>query len=444
MTTPIRRRDKQIILQALRAGIAPGRGLAHLQVGRAAEIEALSSDLALVRDGGAAARFIVGDYGSGKTFFLQVIRNAAQKANCVTMHADISQDARLYGTGGRVLSLFSTLVSSTGTKSQPGGGAMTEVLESFITACIEESRKHGIDHETAIRRRVSDLRRFRGGHIFSDVIITYWRALRANDDTVRQNVVRWLRGEYKTKTESNRAIGVNGIIGDTDLLPSLQILATLIRKAGYRGLMVELDELAVLSRLGEPSRSRNYEQILTMINSLLGGESPHLAIVFSGTPNFVTDSARGLYSYSPLRQRISANEFLRDGLKDTASLLITLDPLSPTDLWVLLENVHRVYTSNGQRDPLPDPNAALEKFFHHAANQLGGLERVTAREVTRSWLHFLDILDQNRTLDWHTLLEGIAVAPDVEEPLDNWLAGSDSPMPATHSTEGAELADFQL
>lgn len=443
MSTPVRQRDRQAILSALRAGVVPTRGLDHLQVGRAAEVEALVGDIRVVRDGGSTMRVLVGDYGSGKSFFLQVIRQAAQRAGCVTMHADVTQDTRLYGTGGRVRALLSTLVASTGTKSQPEGGAMAEVLERFVSSALEESRKRGTDVEPVVRERLSELTQYRNGHQFADVILAYWEGVRRNDDFRRAAAIRWLRAEYRLASEAKEALGVRGIIGDEDLLPMLRLMAILVSRAGYGGLIVQLDELAVLARLRRNTRDQNYEQILTMVNSLLTGRAEHLMVVLAGTPEFVVNPIHGLYSYGALRQRLSTNEFLRPGLRDTASPVLTLEPLTPEDLWVLLENVHRVYCSNNQRDPFPDPKVAVQGFLDHAGHQLGGLARVTPREATRSWLQFLDILDQNRKEDWRSVLGEVAVAPDhqIEVPQVDEAGELE---PATGSESGESLASFRI
>lgn len=415
MTTPVRKRDREAILSALRAGVVPHRGLRHLQVGRDDEISALSDDIEMIKDGGATIRFAVGPYGSGKSFFLQVIRSAAQSAGLVTMNADVAQDARLYGTGGRVRSLFSTLVASAGTKTQPDGGAMAEVLERFVGLAQEKARKTDRDVADVVREQLADLRQYRNGHEFSDVVLAYWEGVRRHDDERREAAVRWLRGEYRTRTEARVALGVTGVIGDDAFYDSLRLLALLVHKAGYGGLMVEFDELAVLARLNGPTRMQNYEQILHMINNQHAGHARHLGIVFAGTPEFVSDPIRGLYSYGALRQRLSPNEFLRPGLRDTASPVISLQPLSIEDLMVLLENVHTVFKSNQTRDPLPDRDRAVAAFTDHATGQLGGIEHLTPREVTRSWLQFLDVLHQNPREQWEVVLGAVPVVPDLDD-----------------------------
>jgi hypothetical protein len=409
-------------------------------VGRAAEVEALAADIRTVKDGGTAFRVVVGEYGSGKSFFLQVIRQAAQRADCVTLKADIAQDMRLYGTGGRVRRLYTNLVASAGTKSQPDGGALAEVLERFISAAGRESERRGFDEGHIIRERLADLAFYQGGYLFIDVVLAYAEGVRLGDESLREGALRWLRGEYRTVTEARQALGVGGVIGDADLYPMLRLLAVLVTKAGYGGLVVELDELSVLARLNRSSRDQNYEQILTMVNSLLGGQAQHLMVVMAGTPEFVADPVRGLHSYAALRQRLSANTFGRPGLRDTASSVIGLEALTAEHLWLLLENVHRVYCSNA-RDPLPDRDAVLGAFLDHAARQLGGLASLTPREATRSWLHFLDILDQNRGEDWHSVLGVVPVNADLEpaEPDDGF-----APLVATGGIAGDGVADHRL
>ncbi len=413
MAAPVRARDRQAVLNALRTGVVPARGLEHIQVGRAAEVEALTRDIRHVKDGGSAVRFITGEYGSGKSFFLTVMRQAAQRAGCVTMNADVSQTSRLYGTGGKVRTLISTLVASTSTRSQPEGGALVEVLERFCEVVRERAAKEGRDMVSVARRSLEDVRGLQGGFAFADVVVGYALSSRDGDEARREASLRWLRAEYTLKSEARAALGVTAILGDADLYPLLRLFALLCRKAGYGGLVVNLDELGVLSAVVKSARQQNFETILTMVNDLLQGRSEGLAVFFASVPDFVSDNVRGLYSYGALRSRLAPNEFIGRDMQDTAGPVISLRPFEADDLLVLLENVHRVYCSNGQRDPLPDEEP-MAKFLEHAAAQLGGLEHVSPREGTKSWLHFLDALDQNRRKDWRELLPDVAVSVDLQ------------------------------
>ncbi|NAZ80253.1 ATP-binding protein [Kineococcus sp. R8] len=445
MTTPVRKNDRIAILNALQAGVAPSRGLEHLQVGRGEEVSALTQDLGHVKDGGSAVRFIVGEYGAGKSFFLQVIRQAAQRAGFVTMQADITQDSRLYGTDGRVRALHSSLVASAGTKTQPEGGAMGEVLERFIDSCGVIARERGEDREDVIRERLVALEKYRGGYEFVDVILSYAEAVRQGDEERRSGVLRWLRGEYRIKSEARAAIGVNGMIGDADLFPSMRLMASLVRLAGYAGLLVELDEMGVLLRLNRVTRDANYEQVLTMVNSLLGGHADHLMMVFAGVPEFVTHPTTGLYSYGALRQRLSGNRFAGGDLQDNSGPVIELQQLVVEDLYVLLENVHRVFCSNGQRDPVDgELGEAISAFLEHAGAQLGGFTQLTPREATRSWLQFLSILVQNPRQAWRPLLGQVGVHEDTGPAVtDSFPLFSSSTAEVSDSNDG-DLAGFRV
>jgi hypothetical protein len=414
MSAPIRRRDRDAMLNSLRAGVAPSCGFEHIQVGRAAEVEALGDDIRLVRDGGSAARFIVGGYGSGKTFFLQVMRHAAQRAGCLTMNANVSQNARIYGSAGKVRTLISGLVASTASRSQPNGGALGELLQKFVSICQDKAQDDGRDLMRVARDALSDLRGYTRGFEFVEVVLVYVRASRDGDPYILECCERWFRAEYRLKSEAKAAIGVNGIVGDTDLYPLLRLFAALSRRAGYRGLVVELDEMGVMDNYQKGVRDQSYEELLTMLNDLHTGRAEGLAMFFAGVPEFVRDPVRGLYSYPALRSRLATSEFVQPGMVDTAGPVIDLAPFSAEDLQILVENIHRVYVSNGQRDPLPaDDLTPLSALLEHCADQLGGLKHLTAREASKRLIGFLDVQNLNPKLDWRTVLG--RVQPELDE-----------------------------
>jgi P-loop Domain of unknown function (DUF2791) len=444
MSSPIRRRDRESLLNALRMGVPPSRGFQHVQVGRADEVEALANDIRLIKDGGSATRFIVGSYGSGKTFFLQVIRNAAQNAGCLTMHADITQYSRLSGTGGKVRALVSALVASAGTKGQPEGGALEEVLDRFVAVCEERAHTEHREVKWVARDALASLTGFTRGFDFVAVVLVYLQATRESDSAKRSACMQWFRAEYRLNGEAKAALGINSIVTDADLYPLLRLFAVLARRAGFSGLIVEIDEMGVLDGHARQVRDANYEQLLTMINDLHSGRPEGLEIVFAGTPEFVVNPVRGLFSYPALKSRLAPNEFARPGMVNTAGPVILLTPVTGEDLMVLMENVHRIYCSNGQRDPLPEGDSRpFTGFLDHCAEQLGGFEYVSAKRASQQFLQFLDILDQNRKSDWRGVLDQLEPALDlapasvVDEELDSILAAGES-EPAN------DLADFQL
>ena len=245
----IRPRDRDAIIQSLRAGVVPRVGQQHIQVGRADEVSALVDDIDRVADGGSAFRLIVGEYGAGKSFFLNLVRSIALERKLVTVHADLSPERRLQSTGGQARGLYAELMRNLSTRAKPEGGAMQSVVERFITSALNSARSQGADPEAVIHERLADLQEMVGGYDFAEIIAAYWRAYDTGNDQLRSDVVRWLRGEFSTRTDSRQALGVRTIIDDRTFYDHLKLLARLVRLAGFSGLLVCLDEMVNLYKM---------------------------------------------------------------------------------------------------------------------------------------------------------------------------------------------------
>lgn len=250
-TTPIKARDRDVILQALAAGVVPRTGLRHVQVGRAAEVGALVRDIDRLADGGSAMRFVIGEYGAGKTFFLNLIRLIALERKCVTIHADLAPDRRIHATAGQARGLYAEAVRNMATRTKPEGGALSSVVERFVTDCMNEAGRRNIPVERMIDERLASLQEHVGGYDYATVLKAYWRGSEEGDEVLKTSALRWLRGEYSTKTEARQARGVRNIIDDGDVYDSLKLLAAFVRLAGYSGLLVVFDEMVNLYKLPE-------------------------------------------------------------------------------------------------------------------------------------------------------------------------------------------------
>ena len=306
----IRQRDRDAILQSLSAGVVPRRGLQHVQVGRAQEVSALLRDLERVLDGGSAIRFVIGEYGSGKSFFLHLIRTTALEKQMVTMHGDLTPDRRIFATGGQARSLYTELARNLSTRTNPDGGGFQSVVERFIGEAQKTARDTGTETEDVIHERLVSLTELVGGYDFADVVAAYWRGHDQGNADLKASAVRWLRGEYTTKTDARRDLGVRTIIDDGNIYDMLKLLARFVRLAGYGGLLVAFDEMVNLYKLANTrARNSNYEQILRIFNDCLQGSVGHLGFLMAGTPEFLTDTRRGLYSYEALQSRLSENMF---------------------------------------------------------------------------------------------------------------------------------------
>jgi hypothetical protein len=432
-STRIRPRERDSILQSLRSGVVPRVGLQHVAVGRPDEIKALLEDIARIGDGGSGSRFVIGEYGAGKTFFLHLVRSIALQRNLVTAHADLAPDRRLQATGGQARGLFSELMRNIATKAQPDGGAMTAVVEKFVSTALTEARKREISPESVIREKLGDLSELVGGYDFAEVIAAYWRGYDTGNEQLRTDAVRWLRGEFHAKTDARTALGVRSIIDDSGVYDQLKLMARLAKLAGFSGLLVCLDEMVNLFKLSSAAaRSANYEQILRIINDGLQGSAAHLGFLFGGTPDFLADPRRGLYSYPALQSRLAENTFATGGLVDYSGPVLRLANLSQEDFFQLLRNLRHVQAGGDPtRYLLPDP--ALEAFMSHCSSRIGDAYFRTPRMTIKAFLDFLAILEYNPSTDWRQLLGNVHVDVD-EDPALN-IAGNTPP----HDTD--DVAD---
>ncbi len=409
----IRRKDRDLILQALSAGVVPRVGLRHIQVGRSREVEALVRDIDRIADTGSSMRFVIGEYGAGKTFFLNLIRLIALERKCVTVHADLAPDRRVHATGGQARGLYAEAVRNMATRTRPEGGALPSVVERFVTECVREAEAAGSPVERTIDRRLAPLLDMLGGHDFAAVLKAYWRGHEDGDDALKSSALRWLRAEYATKTEARQALPVRSIIDDADVYDTFKLLSGFVRIAGYAGMLVVFDELVNLYKLqSAQARNQNYEQILRMLNDVLQGNVEGLGFVLGGTPDFLLDSRRGLYSYQALQSRLAENSFATDGRVDMSGPVLRLQSLSPEDLLVLLSNIRAVFALEDPAAHLV-PDEALTAFMEHCNRRIGEAYFRTPRNTIKAFVQFLSMLEQNPGTDWRDLLGG--VAPEVEE-----------------------------
>lgn len=411
----IRPKERDAILHSLRAGVVPRTGLDLIQVDRDAEIKELLEDLACVADGGSVVRFVIGAYGSGKTFFLNLIRTVALKQGLITAHADLTPDRRLHGTGGQARSLYAELMKNVATRTKPEGAALNNVVERFVTTALSEANETGTGVEQVIRERSAQLAEMVGGYDFAAVVSAYWRGHDTSDDLLKSNAIRWLRGEFSTKTDARSALGVRSIVDDSNGFDHLKLLARLARLAGYQGLVVCLDEMVNLYKLANAqARSANYEEILRIVNDSLQGTAVGLGFLLAGTPEFVYDTHRGLYSYPALQSRLAENRFAVDGRRDLSGPVLALQNLSPEDLYILLDKLRNVY-AYGDPARFLVPDEALKRFMEHCSKRVGEAYFRTPRHTIIAFINLLSILEQNPGLSWSDALGGVDVEVDSHD-----------------------------
>lgn len=424
----IRPRDRDTIIQALAAGVVPRIGLRHIQVGRAREVNALVADIDRISDEGSAMRFVIGEYGAGKTFFLNLVRLIALERRCVTIHADLAPDRRIHATAGQARGLYAEAIRNMATRTKPEGGALPSIVERFVTERVQEAGERSISVERAIDEKMAPLQEYVGGHDFAAVLKTYWRGSEEGNDSLKAAALRWLRAEYSTKTEARQALGVRNIIDDADVYDSLKLLSAFVRLAGYAGLLVIFDEMVNIYKLqSSQARNQNFEQILRILNDVLQGNAEGIGFVFGGTPEFLMDSRRGLYSYQALHSRLAENSFATDGRIDMSGPVLRLQNLTPEDLLVLLMNIRSVFAGGDPaRHLVPDP--ALAAFMDHCNKRIGEAYFRTPRNTIKAFVQFLSVLEQNPRVDWRELIGATDIIPDEDAALDFAIDNADDEL----------------
>jgi hypothetical protein len=447
----IRERERDAILQSLQAGVVPKTGQQYIQVGRAGDLEALVKDIDRIVDGGSAFRFIIGEFGSGKSFFLMLVRAVALERKMVTLYADLSPERRLLGSGGQARSLYGELVSNMATRAKPDGQALASVVEKFVTSANEEAQSRSVDTNQIFNERFERLREMVGGYDFATVIQKYWEGFEQGNAELQNNAIRWLRGEFATRTEARNALGVTTIIDNTNWYDYLKLLAKFVRMADYTGLLVCLDELVNLYKLNHSiSRNNNYEQLLRMLNDSLQGSAGGIGWLLGGTPEFLLDPRRGLYSYPALQSRLAENTFAVGGLVDRTGPVLRLASLSSEDFYILLTKLRNVY-ARGDESKYLLPDEALTGFMNHCAQRIGDAYFRTPRNTIKEFINLLSVLDQNPSVAWQSILSDVRVAPEANPDLvplpDDSLIhdqSPSSPVPTLGESDDDELSSFKL
>ncbi|WP_303214414.1 ATP-binding protein [uncultured Enorma sp.] len=486
------KRVAAVIINSLKGGVVPRIGLPYITVGREAEIRALLTDLSLIADGGASFRFLVGRYGSGKSFLLQTIRTHAMGEGFVVADADLSPERRLQGGQGQGLATYRELMRNLSTKTRPEGGALMLILDRWIsnlqmqiagelgTGAVAPggaattgstpvsngatapdgtpvpngaAAPGGAPNDSAlnravearIREQVASLEEMVHGFDFARLLTLYYRAVVDGNDELKGNVARWFRGEYRTKTEARQELGVSIIIGDDDWYDYVKLFAQFLKGAGYQGMLVLIDELVNLYKIpNSVTRQYNYEKILTMYNDTLQGKAHHLGIIMGGTPQSIEDRRRGVFSYEALRSRLTQGRFAAEGMRDMLAPIIHLHPLTYEELLVLIEKLQQIHAGYfGYEARLNESD--LVQFLQIEFGRVGADTHLTPREVIRDFIELLDIAYQNPSTPVASILSGVGGSGDGGEGEGGGAQQSSlSVTAATGQRDASEFAEFKI
>lgn len=412
--TKVPKRIARTVLNSLKGGVVPRIGLPYVTVGRKSEIEALLHDVDIISEGGASFRFIVGRYGSGKSFLIQTIRNYVMDKGFIVADADLSPERRLQGTRGQGLATYRELIGNLATKTRPEGGALTLILDRWISSVqAQAAQETGLQPgdpalSAAVDRKIlavtSQISELVHGFEFATLLSKYYHAYIEQDDETRMKVIRWFRGEYALKREAKEALGVNIIITDDDWYDYLKLFAVFFRLAGYAGMMIMIDELVNIYKIPNSiTRQYNYEKMLTMYNDTLQGKAKYLGIIMGATPQAVEDRRRGVYSYEALRSRLAEGKFSRPGARDMLAPVIRLEPLTAAEMLVLCDKLAAMHAGlYGYSQSVTDED--LAEFIKIEFSRVGADSNITPREVIRDFIELLDLMYQHPEMKLADLL----------------------------------------
>jgi hypothetical protein len=396
-------RIANILINALKGGVVPRVGLEYITVGRTEEITAILHDIDLISDGSASFRFIVGKYGSGKSFLLQTIRNYATAKGFAVVDADLSPERRFAGTKGQGLATYKELIQNLSTKSKPDGGALPLILEKWISGIQAQVKAQndaeGEEFDRMVEKQIysvaSSLEGMVNGFEFAKAIVTYWRAYRQDDAAMKSNVLKWFRGEYPSRKEAKADLDINFIVTDETWYDFLKIFAIFLVSAGYKGLLVLIDELVNIYKIPNSiTRQNNYEKILTMYNDVLQGKAKHIGFLMGGTPQCIEDKYKGVFSYEALRSRLAEGHFATEDIKDLTAPIIRLQMLTQEEMYVLVEKIRDIHAQLFNYSPTLNHDDLIY-FLTVEYNRVGAQTHITPREIIRDFIELINILHQN-------------------------------------------------
>ncbi|SFJ76856.1 ATP-binding protein [Myroides guanonis] len=435
MVTSIKPKEATAIVNSLIGGVVPKIGVQHIAVGRNEEINAFVSSLEDVKNGHSIVKFWIGDFGSGKSFMLHLLNTVALKQKFVIANGDFTPENRLYSNDGKSVLLYSAIMNNLAIQTKPEGGALPILLQKWIEGVMSKTAKaNGIALteitqeqylplvQENIMETINELSDV-GAYDFGTVIMKYYEGFINSDENLKKFALKWLKGEYKTKTEARAELGIREIINDHNYYDMLKNFCKLFVSMGYSGFMINLDEAINLYKIqNSGTREKNYEKILTIYNDCLQGKVENLFFNFAGTKDFLENPRRGLFSYNALKTRLETNRFETLEMRDFAQPVIKLRPLDHNEVYVLLKNLQTIFDQN-YKVVSPIVDSDIQIFMEEIYNKPGASEFLTPREVTRDFLNILNLLRQNPNLDKNTLFKELIIS---DERQDNDLSYLDS------------------
>jgi hypothetical protein len=399
-----RRRE---IIDALRRGTVPQRGLDVFAVGLDRFSLALDEELGRAAQGGAVFKAVRGEYGSGKTFFGRWLQERAKRQRFATAEVQISETEtpphRLETVYRRAMERLST--------ADCFQGAFRAVIDGWFYGLEEEilaEGKTGSQDDTALARQTEDLLERRLAAVskntpqLSLALRAYRRAQRQNDVATADGLIAWLAGQPHIGAAVKRAAGLKGDVDHFAALSFLQGLLVVLRDSGFAGLLVVLDEIETLQRVRGDVREKGLNALRQLVDEIDAGRFPGLYLLITGTPAFF-EGPQGVRRLEPLAQRLHVDFRTEARFDNLRAVQVRLPGFSHEGLVEVGKKVRDLYAIDAQaRDRVlaRGDDAVLDTLARAVTGNLGGKVGVAPRLFLKKLVgEVLDRIDQFEDFD---------------------------------------------
>ena len=400
------------IVTALNSGLVPRSGIENIMVGREDVLIQIEIDLDNVSTGLSLTKFIIGKYGTGKSFMQAAITQKGYAKNFVVSKVDFSPYRRLYNNDGMGRATYVEIIKNMTTKTS-SSNTIESIIEMWIgnqISLFSSEPDFDLTNENYInkiilniKKEIKDMDTCFGGTDFSDVLTLYLKAYIEGNTEKQRECIKWISGEYPNVSLAKHDLGVSVIINDQNYYEFLKVICRFVVLAGYSGLIINFDEVVNLYKISiKTIRDKNYEMILRIFNDTIQGDVHNLFITFSGTPQFLEDEFKGLFSYGALKRRLSSNKYEDNDIYDYSQPVIKLRSLTNEEIFKLLKkliNIHELYYKY-------ESNISNEDIIEYIRVQFNNLEnnKITVGEIVRDFFGLLNVLQKNQQLNIRQLI----------------------------------------
>lgn len=386
--------NAESIINALKNGNVPPEGVGEICVGRERELEEFDKIFSKVKDGAAVTRFLNGEFGSGKSFFLKLLEERALADNFVVAKVTLSRDVPFNKFEVVYRSIVASLRCKTGT-------SLEHIIEKWTTQlrmmALRETTDPYQQERIVIDNINNDLKEVRKhATTFAAAIENYYKLSARGDQETAKYAMAWLSGEKNIPYTIKRQFGVKGDIDRENAFKYLEALSSFLMALKYSGLIILIDEAEHIMTLHTKKlRDTAYDYMRFIYDECSLGRFHNTLFIFAGTPEFFEDPKMGVPSYTALNERIE--DVLNTEFKDLRKPIIRLDGFKKDNLMELSDRLISMHEEVYEWEAKPVRESLDGIIARHEANaELTGY--ISPRNFVKSFISVLDVVQQNPEL----------------------------------------------